>query len=1077
MASGSDTEEFYDAPEDVHSAGSPAPSPTKIGTHVVKDMDNKLHKAGNETFVREMKQDDSKEIIDSIIEESQKAQQLEDDSLASRGKEFTLPTSDANSWISGAGIISDIPEVLVTKMPLPEDTREPEDQSVCKDAELESGKLLFSSDQQESHKLTKITNATDHKMDETEAQGETSKKEHITDKKEANTLEKVASDLSAKDLSTTEEMPPAKPPRQLTVEPDIVSSTKKPVPARPPPPTNVPPPRPPPPARPAPPPRKKKSELDFEVQKPVLEGKYSILDGFTYLQVSRDSFTAGGLLTSSSVTEGVPKDSQPSLDLASATSGDRIVTAQEILASVMIKNLDTGEEIPLSLAEEKLPAGINPLTLHIMRRTKEYVSNDAAQSDDEDKMQTQQTDTDGGRLKQKTTQLKKFLGKSVKKAKHLAEEYGERAVNKVKSVRDEVFHTDQDDPSSSDDEGMPYTRPVKFKAAHGFKGPYDFEQIKVVQDLSGEHMGAVWTMKFSHCGRLLASAGQDNVVRIWVLKNAFDYFNNMRMKYNTEGRVSPSPSQESLNSSKSDTDAGICSGVDEDPDDKNAPFRQRPFCKYKGHTADLLDLSWSKNYFLLSSSMDKTVRLWHISRRECLCCFQHIDFVTAIAFHPRHLKYHTQIHVRSTRGRNRVGRKITGIEPLPGENKILVTSNDSRIRLYDLRDLSLSMKYKGYVNSSSQIKASFSHDFTYIVSGSEDKYVYIWSTYHDLSKFTSVRRDRNDFWEGIKAHNVVVTSAIFAPNPGLMVSLETFEKQEAESKGEDCEISDTIPSGLFSYPEIAPILSLTYSFYTRDAQIRIVILLGSVIMVYKKLIKILEFVLGMFSLWFFRPTLRPSSSSMFWGFINNCTQFVRGGVGDEALQPLLSFFSFESVTSLLEKVQRLLNVKDTTFLVFHLVTFLYMVYSFSRMSHTLLNTVEQQIEAREQGDKSVTQAAAKPDSEAKTLAVAAVKKGKKHTDKTDRPVDDDSGEGSSMPPDTQSGVKPPDTQSEAEATDDTQSEAEPTDTKSEAKSTGTRSGAQPTAARAGARPTAARAGDTIESFSLKDLRGLRKDYT
>ncbi|RMC18123.1 hypothetical protein DUI87_05003 [Hirundo rustica rustica] len=59
----------------------------------------------------------------------------------------------------------------------------------------------------------------------------------------------------------------------------------------------------------------------------------------------------------------------------------------------------------------------------------------------------------------------------------------------------------------------------------------------------------------------------------------------------------------------------------------------------------------------------------------------------------------------------------------------------------------------------------------------------------------------------------------------------------------------------------------------------------------------------------------------------------------------------------------------------------------------------QQIEAREQGDKSVTQAvanptaiqaAAKPDSEAKTPAVAAVKKGKKHTDKTDRPVDDDS---------------------------------------------------------------------------------------
>ncbi|RMC20022.1 hypothetical protein DUI87_00868 [Hirundo rustica rustica] len=234
---------------------------------------------------------------------------------------------------------------------------------------------------------------------------------------------------------------------------------------------------------------------------------------------------------------------------------------------------------------------------------------------------------------------------------------------------------------------------------------------------------------------------------------------------------------------------------------------------------------------------------------------------------------------------------------------------------------------------------------------------------------------------------------------------------------------------------------------------------------------------------------------MFWGFINNCTQFVRGGVGDEALQPLLSFFSFESVASLLENVQGLLNVKDPTFLVFHLVSFLYTVYSFSRMSHTLLNTVGQQIEAREQRDKSVTQAAAnptatqaaaKPDSEAKTPAVAAVKKRKKHTDKTDRPVDDDSGEGSSMPPDTQSGVKPPDTQSEAEATDDTQSETEPTDGKSEAQPAARRSGAQPTATTSGARPTAtrsraqptaARAGDTIESFSLKDLCSLRKNYT
>lgn len=48
-----------------------------------------------------------------------------------------------------------------------------------------------------------------------------------------------------------------------------------------------------------------------------------------------------------------------------------------------------------------------------------------------------------------------------------------------------------------------------------------------------------------------------------------------------------------------------------------------------------------------------------------------------------------------------------------------------------------------------------------------------------------------------EAHNAVVTSAIFAPNPGLMVSLETSDKQEAESKGEDSETADTIPSGRY----------------------------------------------------------------------------------------------------------------------------------------------------------------------------------------------------------------------------------------------------------------------------------------
>ena len=49
-----------------------------------------------------------------------------------------------------------------------------------------------------------------------------------------------------------------------------------------------------------------------------------------------------------------------------------MLSIKEILEKVYVMNLDTGESVPLSSAEEKIPECVNPLSLHIMRRTKEY---------------------------------------------------------------------------------------------------------------------------------------------------------------------------------------------------------------------------------------------------------------------------------------------------------------------------------------------------------------------------------------------------------------------------------------------------------------------------------------------------------------------------------------------------------------------------------------------------------------------------------------------------------------------------------------------------------------------------------
>ncbi|KAF2746001.1 WD40 repeat-like protein, partial [Sporormia fimetaria CBS 119925] len=314
----------------------------------------------------------------------------------------------------------------------------------------------------------------------------------------------------------------------------------------------------------------------------------------------------------------------------------------------------------------------------------------------------------------------------------------------------------------------------------------------------------IWATEFSKDGKYLAAGGQDRIVRVWsVISTAEE-----RRAHEKDESEPVAPGDEGSRLS--------------------APvFQQKPVREYHGHTATILDLSWSKNNFLLSSSMDKTVRLWHITRQENLCTFKHTDFVPSIQFHPRDdrfflagsldtklrlwsipdksvafwtqvpdmitavsftpdgktciagtlsglcmfyetegLKYQTQIHVKSTRGQNAKGSKITGIQTThwppgssSGETKLVVTSNDSRIRLYNLRDKSLEMKFKGHENNCSQIRASLSST-GHIVCGSEDRRAYIWSTsVSDAEKRAPQQRPVEMF----EAHSSISTCAIMAP--------------------------------------------------------------------------------------------------------------------------------------------------------------------------------------------------------------------------------------------------------------------------------------------------------------------------
>ncbi|KAK2744389.1 hypothetical protein FQN57_004284 [Myotisia sp. PD_48] len=318
---------------------------------------------------------------------------------------------------------------------------------------------------------------------------------------------------------------------------------------------------------------------------------------------------------------------------------------------------------------------------------------------------------------------------------------------------------------------------------------------------------AIWAAEFSKDGRYLAVAGQDKRVRVWAIISSLEERQAHEAVEGDDG--------------KDQTNIRLSAPV----------FQTIPIRVYTAHTASIVDLSWSKNNFLLTTSMDKTVRLWHVTRDECLCCFKHNDFVTSIEFHPRDdrfflagsldrklrlwsipdkavayrvtlsdmitavaftpdgrhsiagclngfcmifdtdgLKPLSQMHVRSARGKNAKGSKITGIDAIvqpPNQEhgiiKLLITSNDSRIRLYNFKDRTLEAKFRGNENMTSQIRANFSSDGNYVICGSEDGRAYIWPV-NSTEKYPDKRPV--EFFE---AHSSTVTTAIMAPVNGKQI--------------------------------------------------------------------------------------------------------------------------------------------------------------------------------------------------------------------------------------------------------------------------------------------------------------------
>lgn len=345
---------------------------------------------------------------------------------------------------------------------------------------------------------------------------------------------------------------------------------------------------------------------------------------------------------------------------------------------------------------------------------------------------------------------------------------------------------------------------------------------------SSENKKTIWCARFSLDGRYLATAGADQVIRVWQVISSPEEREVVNSEFGQEAEPDNCSFRSRRNSIRKSKTAKVHAPV----------FLPFPVKEFRGHTAAILDLSWSKNNFLLSSAMDKTVRLWHMKRSESISTYKHPDYVTSIAFHPEDdrfflsgsldcklrlwsitekkiafearapdlimavaftpdgntsiagcfggqcLFYNTkgltldnQMVVKSTHGKNSNGSRIIGIEviALPktrnvGERlRLLISTNDSRVRLYNFADRSIIAKFKGHENSQGSIRASFSSSGIYAISGSEDERTYIWRTDREIGDTSKTRED----YEYFHSNSTTVVVALFAPDASRRILYES----------------------------------------------------------------------------------------------------------------------------------------------------------------------------------------------------------------------------------------------------------------------------------------------------------------
>ncbi|CAH1434782.1 unnamed protein product [Lactuca virosa] len=460
-----------------------------------------------------------------------------------------------------------------------------------------------------------------------------------------------------------------------------------------------------------------------------------------------------------------------------------------------LKEVGTGRH--LTMEEFEICVGHSPIVQELMRRQNVEAGNNDSPDNN--------SSGNGSKTKKKGSWLKSIKNVASSVTGHKEKRSSdERDTSSEKGGRRSSSATDDSQDvsvSASASASASFHGPERVRVRQYGKSCKDVTALYKTQEIQA-HNGSIWTIKFSLDGKYLASAGEDCLIHVWKVVSSdrkgdllFDKQQedvNINVLLLSNG--SPEPGFGSPNSQLEKKKRGRLSISRKSAtlDHIVMPetifnLSEKPVCSLKGHLDDVLDLSWSKSHHLLSSSMDKTVRLWQLSSKSCLKIFSHNDYVTCIQFNPvderyfisgsldskvriwsipdhqvvdwndmhemvtaacytpdgqaalvgsykgscclydtteNKLQQKSQINLQNKKKSRH--KKITGFQFAPGTaSEVLITSADSRIRVV-VDGIDLVHKFKGFRNTNRQISASVTSNGKYVVCASEDSQVYVW---------------------------------------------------------------------------------------------------------------------------------------------------------------------------------------------------------------------------------------------------------------------------------------------------------------------------------------------------------------